>query len=97
MSTGNDPFEGNDERDIQEKILNGNVDFNEELWTNVDQSLIDLIKSCLITDVENRASIDDLLNSDFFNKSMKSNKCYQINQNFLNKLYFDKFKKQVNS
>ena len=66
LLTGYPPFEGNDEDEIFNNVLNKEPDFNIPELKNVSENCIDLIKKLLEKNAKNRIKADEALNHDFF-------------------------------
>ena len=71
MLCGHLPFKGNKEVIIAEKIVNDDLEFDEEEWEVRTKKVRDLITSCLKKEPEERISIDDFINHPWFKKLMK--------------------------
>ena len=71
MLCGHLPFKGNKEVIIAEKIVNDDLEFDEEEWEVRSKKVRDLITSCLKKEPEERISIDDFINHPWFKKLMK--------------------------
>ena len=65
LLSGDTPFGGacanEDLRDVREKILSGQVTFEEEVWERVSDFAISFIKSILVVDPQMRPSVEELL------------------------------------
>lgn len=59
---GSTPFDGKNEEEITEKIINTKIDLDEENWSDDAK---DLIKKCLTRNVLNRITIEEALNHPF--------------------------------
>ena len=71
MLCGHLPFKGNKEVDIAEKIVNDDIEFNDEEWEVRSKRVKELIASCLKKEPEERITIDEFLNHPWFKKLMK--------------------------
>ena len=71
MLCGHLPFKGNKEVIIAEKIVNDDLEFDEDEWEVRSKKVRDLIKSCLKKEPEERITIDEFLNHPWFKKLMK--------------------------
>ena len=68
---GHLPFRGNKEIIIAEKIVNDELEFDEEYWEMRSQKVKDLIEKCLRKNPEERISINEFLNHPWFKKNKK--------------------------
>ena len=68
---GHLPFKGNKEIIIAEKIVNDELEFDEEYWEMRSQKVKDLIERCLRKNPEERISINEFLNHPWFKKNKK--------------------------
>ena len=66
LLTGYPPFEGNDEDEIFDNVLNKEPDYNIPELKNVSVNCIDLIKKLLEKDARKRIKADEALKHDFF-------------------------------
>ena len=71
MLCGHLPFKGNKEVIIAEKIVNDDLEFDEEEWEIRSKKVRELISSCLKKEPEERITIDEFLNHPWFKKLMK--------------------------
>ena len=71
MLCGHLPFKGNKEVIIAEKIVNDNLEFDEDEWEVRSKKVRELIISCLKKEPEERITIDDFLNHPWFKKNLK--------------------------
>ncbi len=71
MLCGHLPFKGNKEVIIAEKIVNDDLEFDEEEWEVRSKRVRELIVSCLKKEPEERITIDDFLNHPWFKKNLK--------------------------
>ena len=71
MLCGHLPFKGNKEVIIAEKIVNDDLEFDEDEWEVRSKKVRDLITSCLKKEPEERITIDEFLNHPWFKKLMK--------------------------
>ena len=71
MLCGHLPFKGNKEVVIAEKIVNDDIEFNDEEWEVRSKRVKELIASCLKKEPEERITIDEFLNHPWFKKLMK--------------------------
>ena len=72
MLCGHLPFKGNKEVIIAEKIVNDDLEFDEDEWEVRSKKVRELIVSCLKKEPEERITIDDFLNHPWFKKNLKS-------------------------
>ena len=70
MLCGHLPFKGKKEVDIAEKIVNDDLEFDNEEWETRSKKVKDLISACLKKEPEERITIDDFLNHPWFKKVM---------------------------
>ena len=71
MLCGHLPFKGNKEKVIAEKIVNDDLEFDEDEWEVRSKKVRELIESCLKKEPEERITIDDFLNHPWFKKNLK--------------------------
>ncbi len=71
MLCGHLPFKGNKEVIIAEKIVNDDLEFDEDEWEVRSKKVRELIISCLKKEPEERITIDDFLNHPWFKKNLK--------------------------
>ena len=71
MLCGHLPFKGNKEVIIAEKIVNDDLEFDDDEWEVRSKKVRDLIESCLKKEPEERITIDEFLNHPWFKKLMK--------------------------
>ena len=71
MLCGHLPFKGNKEVVIAEKIVNDDLEFDEDEWEVRSKRVRDLITSCLRKEPQERITIDEFLNHPWFKKLMK--------------------------
>ena len=71
MLCGHLPFKGNKEVIIAEKIVNDELEFDEEEWEVRSKRVRELIVSCLKKEPEERITIDEFLNHPWFKKNLK--------------------------
>ena len=71
MLCGHLPFKGNKEVVIAEKIVNDDLEFDEDEWEVRSKKVRELINSCLKKEPEERITIDDFLNHPWFKKNLK--------------------------
>ena len=71
MLCGHLPFKGNKEVIIAEKIVNDDLEFDDEEWEVRSKKVRELISACLKKEPEERITIDDFLNHPWFKKIMK--------------------------
>ena len=71
MLCGHLPFKGNKEVIIAEKIVNDDLEFNDEEWEVRSKKVKELINSCLKKEPKERITIDEFLNHPWFKKLMK--------------------------
>ena len=77
LLSGEYPFVGHTEKEITQKILNGNFTFSSPKFENVSENAKDLIKKCLIYDRDKRISIKEILNHPFFTEDIEPNNIFQ--------------------
>ena len=77
LLSGEYPFVGHTEKEITQKILNGNFTFSSPKFENVSENAKDLIKKCLIYDRDKRISIKEILNHPFFTEDIDPNNIFQ--------------------
>ena len=66
--SGHLPFKGNKEIIIAEKIVNDDLDFDEEEWKKKSKNAKELISSCLKKEPDERITIDEFLNHPWIKK-----------------------------
>ena len=71
MLCGHLPFKGNKEVVIAEKIVNDDLEFDEDEWEVRSKKVKELITCCLKKEPEERITIDDFLNHPWFKKNLK--------------------------
>ena len=71
MLCGHLPFKGNKEVIIAEKIVNDDLEFNDEEWEVRSKRVKELINSCLKKEPKERITIDEFLNHPWFKKLIK--------------------------
>ena len=71
MLCGHLPFKGNKEVIIAEKIVNDDLEFDDDEWEVRSKKVRDLIERCLKKEPEERITIDEFLNHPWFKKLMK--------------------------
>ena len=71
MLCGHLPFKGNKEVIIAEKIVNDELEFDEEEWEVRSKRVRELIVSCLKKEPEERITIDEFLNHPWIKKNLK--------------------------
>ena len=71
MLCGHLPFKGNKEVVIAEKIVNDDLEFEDDEWEVRSKKVRELIISCLKKEPEERITIDDFLNHPWFKKNLK--------------------------
>ena len=71
MLCGHLPFKGNKEVIIAEKIVNDDLEFDEEEWEVRSKKVRELITACLKKEPEERITIDDFINHPWFKKNLK--------------------------
>ena len=85
LLSGKFPFWGENEDEIQNKILNCDYNFDDEIFDNISDDAKNLIKKCLIYDPEKRITVSEALQHKFFNE-LKQTKLKKDDINFLNNL-----------
>ena len=70
---GHLPFKGNREVIIAEKIVNDDLEFDQDEWEDRSRKAKELIKSCLKKEPEERISINEFLNHSWIKKNLKQN------------------------
>ena len=78
MVEGTFPFFGDNEDEIYESIINGEVNWDRRKAIKADDPIVSVLKSALIKDPRNRYSIDQLINKSSIYKSFKG----RDNENF---------------
>ena len=71
MLCGHLPFKGNKEVIIAEKIVNDDLEFDEEEWEVRSKKVRELISSCLKKEPEERITIDEFINHPWFKKNLR--------------------------
>ena len=71
MLSGKLPFRGKKEKEVAEKIVYEELEFDEDDWETRSQKVKDLIESCLQKKKEKRITIDEFINHPWFKKNMK--------------------------
>ena len=71
MFTGYYPFNGKEEFEIEEKIINEPVEFKDGEWEIISDKVKDLIRKCLEKYPEERITIDDFINHPWFDNLLK--------------------------
>ena len=71
MLCGHLPFKGNKEVIIAEKIVNDDLEFDDDEWEIRSKKVRELISSCLKKEPEERITIDEFINHPWFKKIMK--------------------------
>ena len=71
MLCGHLPFKGNKEVVIAEKIVNDDLEFDDEEWEVRSKKVRELISSCLKKEPEERITIDEFINHPWFKKKKK--------------------------
>ena len=71
MLSGKLPFRGKTEQEVAEKIVYGELIFDEDDWETISQKAQDLIKCCLEKNADKRITIDEFINHPWFKKNMK--------------------------
>ena len=85
LLSGYFPFWGQNEEDIEKKILSCDYNFDPKKFANVSEDAKNLIKKCLIADPEKRITVVEALQHKFFN-DLKVSKLKQDDINILNNL-----------
>ena len=71
MLSGKLPFRGKTEQEVAEKIVYGELVFDEYDWELKSPKVQDLIKCCLEKSADKRITIDEFINHPWFKKNMK--------------------------
>ena len=71
MLSGHLPFRGSKEKEVAEKIVYDELEFDEDDWETRTQKVRDLISCCLEKKAEDRITIDQFINHPWFKKIMK--------------------------
>ena len=71
MLCGHLPFKGDNQSDIADKIVNDNLEFNENEWKNMSKDIKKLIAACLVKEPEERITIEEFLNHSWFKQNLK--------------------------
>ncbi len=94
LLTGQAPYNGSNNNEIFNKIINEEVKFKGNCWKNVSNEAIDFIKKCLIKDYNLRPSAKELVNHNWF-VNIKNIEKKPLNNEILQNL--KKFVKNKNS
>ena len=70
MLCGHLPFKGNKEAVLADKIVNDDLEFDEEEWETRSKKVRDLITSCLVKDPEERITIDEFMAHPWFKNNL---------------------------
>ena len=70
MLCGHLPFKGNKETVLADKIVNDDLEFDEEEWETRSKKVRDLITSCLVKDPEERITIDEFVAHPWFKNNL---------------------------
>lgn len=54
------PFLGDTDAEVTQNIIEGNVVFDEDRWSTINDDATDFCQKCLTVDPEERPSIEDL-------------------------------------
>ena len=73
MLSGYPPYDGDTQDEIFEAIIQGGVDFDDEVWERGSDEAKDLLEN-LLTSEENRLSAKQALKHPWFKKSLGKNK-----------------------
>ena len=71
MLCGHLPFKGSNQSIVADKIVNDELEFDEEEWKNMSKDVKKLIAGCLIKEPEERITIEEFLNHPWIKKNMK--------------------------
>ena len=71
MLCGHLPFKGDNQSDIADKIVNDNLEFDENEWKNMSKDVKKLIAGCLVKEPEERITIEEFLNHAWFKRNLK--------------------------
>ena len=71
MLSGHLPFRGSKEKEVAEKIVYNELEFDEDDWETRTQKVQNLISCCLEKKAEDRITIDQFINHPWFKKNMK--------------------------
>ena len=88
MLCGHLPFKGNKETVLADKIVNDDLEFDEEEWETRSKKVRDLITSCLVKDPEERITIEGFVAHPWFKNNLNQN----LHDNYiLNIINYNKF------
>ena len=76
LLSGQFPFFGKNEKEIEKKILSGKFTFNEKYFRNVSEKAKDLIRKCLIYDKNKRITAEEALKHEFFADDINPNNIF---------------------
>ena len=80
---GSPPFYGKSEKEIFQKILDGNIDFNKnKIWTKISDEAKNLVKKLLQVDPKKRISASEALEDIWFKNNINIIKEIQTPNNF---------------
>ena len=85
LLSGSTPFNGNNTREIYDKIKKENLNFNSINFNNVSNEAKNLIKSMLIKEQEKRININQVLNSDWvkkYNNKNENENSFIVSENY---------------
>ena len=71
MLCGHLPFKGSNQSIVADKIVNDDLEFDEDEWKNMSKDVKKLIAGCLIKEPEDRITIEEFLNHPWVKKNMK--------------------------
>ena len=82
---GSPPFYGKNEKEIFQKILDGNVNFKHKIWNKISDDAKNLVIKLLQVDPSKRLSAAEALEDDWFKKNININIINEVqNQNNFN-------------
>jgi calcium-dependent protein kinase len=73
LLSGYPPFNGDDNKTIFNGVMNKEPNFSDSVWKTVSKSCISLLKSMLTKNPEQRPSISDCLQNEWFRDAANSN------------------------
>ena len=71
MLCGHLPFKGSNQSVVADKIVNDDLEFDENEWKKMSKDVKKLIAGCLIKEPEERITIEEFLNHPWTKKNMK--------------------------
>nr|CAG8614187.1 15859_t:CDS:10 [Entrophospora candida] len=92
MLCGYTPFWGEDQAELFESIMSGEYDFEEEYWSEISDSAMDLIEKMLTHDPSKRITAKEACKHPWFESAKKVDILEKVKSNFSAK---ERFKKAV--